>query len=81
MPEKTKDNIKNIISILELISDFNLENIKSAIMNYANTLPNRGEVLHPIRYILSGLDKSPDPFTIAEVLGKNETISRLQKAI
>ena len=81
VPEKTKDNIKNIISILELISDFNLENIKSAIMNYANTLPNRGEVLHPIRYILSGLDKSPDPFTIAEVLGKNETISRLQKAI
>lgn len=81
VPEKTKENIKNVISILELISDFNLENIKSAIMNYANALPNRGEVLHPIRYILSGLDKSPDPFIIAEVLGKNETISRLQKAI
>ncbi len=79
--EKTKENIKNVISILESISEFNLENIKEKIMEYANALPSRGEVLHPIRFALSGLDKSPDPFTIAEVLGKNETISRLQKAI
>ena len=50
-------------------------------MEYANTLPSRGEVLHPLRFALSGIDKSPDPFTIAEILGKNETISRLQKAI
>jgi glutamyl-tRNA synthetase len=79
--EKTKENIKNVISILESISEFNLENIKEKIMEYANTLPSRGEVLHPMRFALSGLDKSPDPFTIAEILGKNETISRLQKAI
>ena len=50
-------------------------------MQIANTLENRGELLHPVRYALSGLDKSPDPFIIAEILGKNETLSRLQKAL
>ena len=50
-------------------------------MQIANNLENRGELLHPIRYALSGLDKSPDPFIIADILGKNETLSRLQKAI
>ena len=39
-------------------------------MQIANTLENRGELLHPVRYALSGLDKSPDPFIIAEILGK-----------
>ena len=50
-------------------------------MKVADSLESRGELLHPIRFALSGLDKSPDPFTIAEILGKNETLSRLQKAI
>ncbi|MES2416128.1 MAG: glutamate--tRNA ligase [Patescibacteria group bacterium] len=80
-PEKTKEYLENVIKILESIPDFNLENIKNTIMEYANTLPSRGEVLHPMRFTLSGLEKSPDPFTIASILGKNETISRLQKAI
>ena len=50
-------------------------------MIIANKLDSRGEILHPIRFALSGLDQSPDPFTIASIIGKNETISRLQKAI
>ena len=47
----------------------------------ADNLESRGELLHPVRYALSGKDQSPDPFTIASIIGKNETISRLQKAI
>ena len=42
---------------------------------------SRGEILHPVRYALSGKDKSPDPFIIAFIIGKDETISRLHKAI
>ena len=47
----------------------------------AENLKNRGELLHPVRYALSGSDKSPDPFIISEILGKNETVQRLEKAI
>ncbi len=76
-------NLKEAILLLEKINeaDFNFEKIKEALMNLADSRPSRGEVLHPIRVALSGQDKSPDPFTIACILGKNETLSRLQKAI
>lgn len=81
--DKTVENIKLVINSLEKLNekDFNKENIKITLMQIANKLESRGELLHPIRYALSGLDKSPDPFIIAEILGKNETLSRLQKAI
>jgi hypothetical protein len=37
--------------------------------------------LHPVRFALSGLDKSPDPFILSDILGKEETINRIKKAI
>jgi glutamyl-tRNA synthetase len=82
-PEKTTDNLKLAIKILEEVKEgeFTKENVKESLMQIADSLDNRGELLHPVRYALSGLDQSPDPFIIAEVLGKNETLSRLQKAI
>jgi len=81
--EQISVNMKSVITELEKITekDFNSENIKNILMSIANKQGSRGEVLHPVRYALSGLDKSPDPFIIAEILGKNETISRLQKAV
>ncbi len=40
-----------------------------------------GEVYWPFRALLSGLERSPGPGEIAEVLGKNETLSRINKAL
>ncbi len=82
-PEKIKSNLEQAIKALENIdeNDFITENIKNALMLIADSLESRGELLHPVRFALSGLDKSPDPFIIADILGKNETLSRLQKAI
>lgn len=81
--EKISENLKLAVSALEKIDEnnFELNKIKEVLMEVANGLESRGELLHPIRYALSGLDKSPDPFIIADILGKNETISRLQKGI
>jgi glutamyl-tRNA synthetase len=81
--EKITNNLKTVINALQNINeeDFSIENIKNVLMLIADRDGNRGEVLHPVRYALSGRDKSPDPFIIASILGKNETISRLQKAI
>jgi len=39
-----------------------------------------GVVLWPMRVALSGQENSPGPFEIAEVLGKDETLTRLQTA-
>ena len=81
--EKISSNLKQAMEVLEKLDSesFNKENVKEALIKVADNLENRGELLHPIRFALSGLDKSPDPFIIAEILGKNETLSRLQKAI
>lgn len=83
LPEKISENLKLAVKELEKLSeeDFNQENVKNILMSVAEKLDSRGELLHPVRFALSGLDKSPDPFIIASILGKNETISRLQKAI
>ena len=82
-PEKISENIKAAIKALENIDEnnFTAENVKNTLMQIATILPSKGELLHPVRFALSGQDKSPDPFTIASILGKNETLSRLQKAV
>jgi glutamyl-tRNA synthetase len=81
--EQIAKNLKLAIKSLQEIDEnnFTQEAIKNALMQIADTLDSRGELLHPVRFALSGKDKSPDPFTIAAFLGKNETLSRLQKAI
>jgi len=41
----------------------------------------RGDVLWPLRVSLSGKDRSPGPFDIMGVLGKKETIRRIEIAL
>ncbi len=41
----------------------------------------RGEVFWPLRVALSGLEASPGPYEIMIILGKDETLSRLKKAV
>ncbi len=81
--EKIKNNLELAIKTLEGIEEtnFSTENIKTQLLKVAEKLESRGELLHPVRYALSGRDQSPDPFIIASIIGKNETISRLQKAL
>ena len=81
--EKTISNLENVLDVVSRTdeNDFNKDNIKIFLMEIADKLENRGQVLHPVRFALSGLDKSPDPFILAEILGKEETINRLENAI
>ncbi len=80
--EVTKKYLARIIEILELASleEFdNVEKIKSLIFDYA-TETGRGQVLWPLRVALSGLEKSPDPFTLIYILGKEESLDRIHYA-
>lgn len=77
----TKQYLENIISLLEKVSDsdFSKESIKDAIWPLAEE-KGKGNILWPMRFSLSGKEKSPDPFIISEILGKEETIKRLKFA-
>lgn len=59
---------------------FTAEAIKTAVFPYADK-QGRGEVLWPLRVALTGQDKSPDPFISATVLGKEESLKRLDMAL
>lgn len=50
------------------------------VMAYADEA-GKGNVLWPLRYSLSGKERSPDPFTLMKILGKEKTLARIEKAI
>ncbi len=79
--KRIESHILRLIEELDRIpkEGFTKEGIKSALWEYA-TKEGRGEVLWPMRVALSGKEKSPDPFTLAAVLGKEETELRLKSA-
>lgn len=76
-----KKHLEQVISKIQNIpeSKWNGPSIKESIWDYAEAT-GRGNVLWPMRFALSGRDKSPDPFILSEILGKTETIIRLEKA-
>ncbi len=56
-----------------------VERLKEMLWDYA-TEAGRGSVLWPLRYSLSGKSKSPDPFTIASLIGKDAVLRRIDSA-
>lgn len=82
----TREHLEGFRSLLQpLQEDISAEEIKAALMPYADGIPKeqggRGAALWPLRYALSGREKSPDPFTLIHILGKTESISRIQTSI
>jgi len=70
-PEETLKHLEKAKEIIQNNED---------LMAYA-TKEGKGNVLWPVRYALSGQEKSPDPFTLIAVLGKEKSIERIEKAI
>lgn len=77
-----KDSLETALVVLEKMTEdsFNIDSTSTELMPIANKI-GRGEFLWPVRVALSGLDKSPGPFEIMEVLGKTESINRIKEAI
>jgi len=78
---KTQEFLPETITRVETVaeSDFTQDRLKAALWDFA-TEKGRGNVLWPMRYALTGKDKSPDPFTVGAILGKEETLKRLRAA-
>ena len=72
----TKIYLKTIIETLETLSNFSKESVKAVLWPIAEE-KGKGNILWPMRFALSGKDRSPDPFIISEILGKEETLKRL----
>jgi len=75
----TKIYLQSVIDILSNINDFSKESIKNALWPLAEE-KGKGNILWPVRFALTGKEKSPDPFISCEILGKEETLKRLKFA-
>ena len=80
--EETPALMENLIAVLEGIQDFNSATIETVVKNWltANEI-GMGKVMQPFRLSLVGALKGPHLFDIAELIGKEATIERIQKAI
>jgi glutamyl-tRNA synthetase len=80
--EEAVEHLAALHSTLSAVSDeifADTERLKGTVWDYA-TEKGRGAVLWPLRYALSGRAKSPDPFTIASIVGKEATLDRIKSA-
>lgn len=81
-PEEIKNNLellKKEISENIKEDDFTIKKIEAAISAVIGE--NKGPWLWPLRVALSGQKASPGPFEIMEVLGKEESLKRINQAV
>lgn len=76
-----KNSLEISRDVLEKMADGDwlLENLEKKLLEAAGE--KRGDLLWPLRVALTGAQKSPSPFEVAWVLGKNETLKRINRAI
>ena len=74
--------MQELISVLEEISDFTVMNIETIVKDWmVKNEIGMGKVMQPFRLSLVGALKGPHLFDIVELIGKEETIKRIEKAI
>jgi glutamyl-tRNA synthetase len=80
--EETPALMQQLIAVLETIEDFTSQNIESIVKEWITSNEiGFGKVMQPFRLSLVGEMKGPHLFDIAEMIGKNETVLRIKKAI
>jgi len=69
---------------IDLLSSLNerpsAQEAKDAVFAYATEV-GRSAMLWPMRVALSGKEKSPDPFTLTSLLGRDKSIERIKNAL
>ena len=74
--------MQELISVISEITDFTSANIETIVKDWMikNEI-GMGKVMQPFRLSLVGALKGPHLFDIVELIGKEETINRVEKAI
>lgn len=79
--DENKGRLRNLKPAIEAIEAFTSANVEAAIKGYIETNSySFGDILLPVRLMLTGVKGGPSVFDIAEVLGKNECLQRMDLA-
>jgi glutamyl-tRNA synthetase len=80
--EDTSELLEKLASILESTEDFTSETLENNVKAWLEADEiGFGKVMSPFRLALIGAGKGPHIFDVAEIIGKEETISRINKLI
>ena len=80
--EETQDLMQKVITELNAMADFTSANIETLLKEWMTTNEiGMGKVMQPLRLSLVGALKGPHLFDIVEMIGKEESINRIEKAI
>ena len=73
-------HLRKLFATLPSSEEVTAEEVKGLIWDYAEA-EGRGNVLWPLRYALTGREKSPDPFLVAAIIGKEVLLRRIDWAL
>ncbi|TMM58980.1 glutamate--tRNA ligase [Maribacter algarum] len=80
--EGTPEILNQLVSVLESISDFSSENVETQVKLWITEKElSFGKVMPLLRLVIVGDMKGPHIFDILEMIGKEESIQRIQTAI
>ena len=82
-PQIAQQALTLVLPVLQQFNDWNNDSLFNVLKEVAlsNDLKN-GQILYPVRIALSGKETTPGGATeLAVILGKDETIKRLQAAL
>jgi glutamyl-tRNA synthetase len=80
--EETPELMKQLVVVLNTIEDFTSTNIETIVKDWMTQNEiGMGKVMQPFRLSLVGKMMGPHLFDIVEMIGKEETIKRIEKAI
>ena len=80
--EDTPAQMRELVTLLQDIDDFSIQKTEEVVMNWVTTNQyHMGNVMNAFRLTLVGEGKGPHIFEITDILGKEETIRRIERAV
>lgn len=80
LKEGTKELMEQLLAIISPIEDFEVETLQTEIKGWITKNEiSFGKIMMPLRLALVGALQGPDVFDIMYMIGKNETIKRIEK--
>lgn len=82
--EQTISNLNKLLTTLKEIKEpnWNELELEATVKNFiATNNYGNGDILFPMRAALTGKKASPGPFEVSSLLGKKESLARIEKAI
>ena len=82
MKEDSAERMTELAALLESLDDFSLTHQEEVVMKWIEDKGyHLGNIMNAFRLTLVGEGKGPHMFDISAVLGKEETVTRMRRAV